>query len=139
MEGMGEGAVGCYPGEAPNPLPTPCQSNHPRLPPGGGSRGGGKRGTSEGFCPLQATGLAPPPGSLPGEKLSEGDPSPVDMVFPDADLKCRGWGGVVCAGEPVHLFTCYFWLDTQETDNVLPPGRVWASGSEENFLCLVFS
>lgn len=61
----------------------------------------------------------------------------MDTVFPAADLKMGvGVGLSLCIARPVHLFTRYFWLDTQETDNVAAPGKGSGhlEGSEENFL-----
>ena len=84
-----------------------------------GTEAGVRGGPPKAFVHLQARGLAPPPESLPREKLSE-----IPALWRwCSQLQNKNGVGVVCACEPVHLFTHYFWLDTQETDNVAAPGR----------------
>ena len=76
MEGMGEGAVGCYPGGNPPPssrslCPPLAKAIIRGFHPEEGAEVGVRGGPPKAFVHPQAAGLAPPPGSLPGEKLSE--------------------------------------------------------------------
>lgn len=100
------------------PLCTPCKSNPLGLPPQG-SRGGVGRG------PGRLLSTPRPQVWLHLQDplcLCERDPSPVESHVPSRTPKQGCMLGGVGACEPAHLFTRYFWLDTQETDNSACPG-----------------